>query len=184
VNPRCKLGEIPYVDSNFIGDDSPACVELRRLDADGWIWIHRTDTLDTELDLDDVEERREGLKEESSRHPESQGVAVFGASRIDHATVGGDGSPAVIDEVFGVVFPNKNRRDAGINNDFRDVMHLATAIQYGGPRFVTRDKAILKKRAELEKAYDIQVLTPEEELAFVERLKDRHDKGSSASETG
>ena len=35
MNPRCKLGERPYVDTNFVGDKTPACDELPRLDAEG-----------------------------------------------------------------------------------------------------------------------------------------------------
>ena len=41
---------------------------------------------------------------------------------------------------------------------------------------MTDDEAILRKRAELEQGHGIQVLTPEEELAFVERLKVRYDE--------
>ena len=69
------------------------------------------------------------FQEEPSRYPESQGVAAFSASSWDHAKWGGDGSGALTDAIFGLLFPAKDRLAAGVNNDFRDAKHLATAIE-------------------------------------------------------
>jgi hypothetical protein len=54
-------------------------------------------------------------------------------------------------------------------------MHLATTKRYGGSCFVTRETNILKRRPVLEAQFGLQPMTPERALAFVLRMKWRHE---------
>jgi hypothetical protein len=170
------LGLLFYVDTNFAGDAAPAAVELRELASEGWITIHRTDTLDTELLRDEDPVRRSALLAESSRYPESLGPFVWDQSRLDSSVIACDEDAERLDSVFRLLFPGTDRYGTSANakRKLRDAMHVATTIRYGGTYFVTRDADdILKKREQLMAAYNLQPMTPESALAFVHRVKAR-----------
>ncbi|HEY5014200.1 MAG TPA: hypothetical protein VIK61_16065 [Acidimicrobiia bacterium] len=129
-----RLGLRFYLDTNFVGDGSPAAVELRALHDAGWIGLHRTDTVDTELAGDPDVARRTGLLAMSADYVESFGPLILDHSRLDHAVIGNDDDGARLNAVYAVLFPGSNRSDPSTgraSNKLRDAMHVATAIRYG-----------------------------------------------------
>jgi hypothetical protein len=174
------LGLLLYVDNNFIGDPSEAAESLRTFNREGWINLGRTDTVDTELaDVKDPVKRAE-LLEESGTYVESFGPAVFDHSRLDHAVFAGEEDTDRIDAVYAILFPGSDRRDSSTGRarrKLRDAMHIATAIRYGGTLFVTRDlEDLVSKSDAIAAAFNgFRIMTPERALAFVQRVKARHD---------
>jgi hypothetical protein len=173
-----RLGLLFYFDTNFVDDESPAALELRQLDADGWLLLARSDTVDTELATHPDQRRRAELHEVSSGYPESLGPMVLDHSRLGFAYLGTAADAAHIERVLAVLFPGTSRHSTsrtGMNN-VRDAMHVATTIRCGGNVFITRDKRLLAKSAATATAFNgFQIMTPERALAFATRVSARYE---------
>lgn len=165
-----RLGVLLYVDTNFLPlERSPSRARLWELHSAGWISIRRTDVLETELA--EATELPAGLAQQAMAMVESLGPGVVGHSRVEAMVVGGDEDSVLLERVAKAVFPNHGL--AGLRSHrrhFRDVMHIAWAIRYGGDAFITEERRLLKRAGSL----DIGVWTPDQALAIVERRLTRH----------
>lgn len=172
-----------YIDVHIIDAQDDMVGALRRLRAEGWINLQRTDTMDTELgELSDTEKWAE-LTEMSGAYPEALGAAVLDHSRLDFCVVGSDEDATRLDEVFAILYPNADKATAR-RNHVRDAMHVATAIRYSGHAFVTRDKRILNKADSIAEHFSgFRIWSPEqaltEALSRVAGLRELHRREPS-----
>ncbi len=169
-----RLGLQFSVDTNFVGDDQPGSVELRRLRSEGWVRLLRTDVVQTELEGATDLIKRMRLLTLAGDYVEQLGPAVWGHSRWGSAVWAGAEDEERLDKAFSVMFPGSDRSQANSNN-LRDAMHVATAVRYGMNGLVTRnDRGLLRKSAEIADAFDgFVVATPEQVVEIVERFKAR-----------
>jgi predicted nucleic acid-binding protein len=122
--------------------------------------IVKTDTVDTE--------RTEGVLDaiaierilETAGIVELLGPAVWDHSRLDHSVWAADEDGKRIDDVFAVLFPGSDRHgsDRTSRHKIRDAMHVATAIRYGCDAFVTTDDDLLRKAAQVQALWNIEML--------------------------
>jgi hypothetical protein len=137
--------------------------------------IVKTDTMDTE--------RTQGVPEataiervlETAGIVELRGPAVWDHSRWDHSVWAGDDDGRSIDEVFAALFPGSDRHgtDRTSRHKIRDAMHVATAIRYGCDAFVTTDGGLLRKAAQLQDQWNIEILSPTDAVRWVQRQIER-----------
>ena len=153
------------------------------------IEIVKTDTVDTE--------RTQGVPDatavdrilETAGIMELHGPAVFDHSRLDHSVFAGDEDGRRIDEVFAALFPGSDRHgtDRTSKHKIRDAMHVATAIRYGSDAFVTTDDDLLRKAAEVQALWNIQILSPTDAVGWVElrieRERTRSERGRNSAST-
>lgn len=167
------------LDTNSVANPDPTTAavlsELRTLFEAGRIDMVRTDTMDTELGSA-TGELRDQLLSESSQFVELLGPMVLDHSRLGHSVVASAEDGARIDRVYAVLRPNGDRSHAN-SNDLRDAMHIATAIRYGAGFFVTSDKNVLARRAELRDQFDwFTVLSPADAMALARRFIAKDDE--------
>jgi predicted nucleic acid-binding protein len=181
-----RLGLTFHVDTNFVGDESPAAAELRALDADKWIKLQRADALETELLRDEDEERRERLRDEASKYPQVAGPFILNESLLDFGLLASDEDEVRFGDVFDVLFPGTDRcseTSRTASNKRRDAMHISTAIRYGISVFITRDDALLAKAPAIAAKYNgFSIMDPEPALAFANRMRERFEAHTSAPE--
>ena len=173
-----RLGLTFHVDTNFVGDDAPASVELRRLDPEGWITISSSDVLSSELARDDNLERRERLRDEAEQHPEIMSPFVIGESRLGFSLIATDEDDALLASVFSTLYPYTDRHSESntASHRRRDAMHVAAALRMGVNVFVTRDKPMLKRAAEVRALFNgFSIMDPEGALAFANRLRRNYE---------
>lgn len=174
-----RLGQGFVVDTNIVDDPAPATAELKRLHETGWIDLRRTDTLDEELNTRQDPEHRDELLAASEPYVEHQGPVVLDQSRLDHSVWGSEGDAEHLDEVYGLLFPGSDRHDLSTpraHRKLRDARHVATAIRYAADAFITRDERDLVRKADATRdRFGLWICTPEGALAFVERLRRRHE---------
>lgn len=132
-----------FVDTNVIDAMDESSVLLRRLAEAGWIYLRKTDVLDTELSgaSDGV---RDDLLALSRQYPEEFGPFTFDHSRLDHAVLATEHDEQRHRKVFEILFPSAVF-DQARKNDLRDAKHIATAIRAGANGFVTHDKRLCRK---------------------------------------
>ncbi|MBI3533483.1 MAG: GNAT family N-acetyltransferase [Burkholderiales bacterium] len=63
-------------------------------------------------------------------------------------------------ELRKIIFPDANRSSTRKANDDSDLIHLATCIHHKTSAFVTREKAILRASNELERRFQLEVVSP------------------------
>ncbi len=164
--------EIQYaVDTNFIGDPSPAALRLRELRDGGWIRLVRADVLGTELGAAPARLRGQ-LEAEAARFVELLGPAVVGHSRVDASVVGSAADEQRLAEVLEALFPGSSLPPTSrtAEHNLRDAMHVATAIRYGLNGFLTRDRRVSDGAERIRERFDgFTVGSPESVLPYVER---------------
>jgi hypothetical protein len=171
-NPHNRLGLTFTVDNNVIGDHSGAARQLREWNEAGWIQLFRADVLETELgDADDG--RRGSLLGEARRLPEDFGVAVWDHSSWDRSVWASEDDRSRFEELWSILKPGVDR-DTARRQHVRDVMHVHTALRYARERFITRDAKLLNKRDEVKLRLRLDILSPEDARAFVQRVLDRY----------
>ncbi|MEU6340276.1 hypothetical protein ABZ883_04905 [Streptomyces sp. NPDC046977] len=166
-----------YIDTHIIDAPDEAAVFLRRLMKEGWISLSRTDVMGTEL-ARAPDEKRADLAEASASYPESYGPMVWNQSRWGSSVWGSEEDHSRLNDTFAILFPNVNRATAR-GNHLRDVMHVSTAIRYGGFGFVTRERRLLNKAEQIaERFHSFQILSPEqansEAMARVRGVRELH----------
>ena len=162
--PHNITGLVLYIDTHIIDAEDDASVRLKRLWREGWIALQRTDAMDTEL-ATAPPDKWPTLTEASAEYPEALGPLVLGHSRFDHTVMGSDEDAARLDAVFAALFPNVDRATAR-KNHLRDVMHVSTAIRYGGFGFVTREERLLNKAEIIAERFEgFRMWKPEQALA-------------------
>lgn len=142
-------------DTHLVDCESPAMDRLRALDLAGWIYLSRTDTVDTELARAKPAGKKLALLALSAPYVENLGPIVLNSSRLDHAVYANEADAARLDAVFRILWPNTDRystsRMAG--NKLRDAQHIATSIRIGATGFLTREKDLLKRRDAIRTAF-------------------------------
>jgi len=76
----------------------------------------------------------------------------------------------IINAIRPIVFPHTSLTCNKADNNKSDLIHLATCIYYSVKGFVTRDKAILRARNELEKLYKLDITSPSD---FIQPFEER-----------
>ena len=137
--------------------------------------IVKTDTMDTE--------RTQGMPDataierilETAGIVELLGPVVWDHSRFDHSVWAGDEDGKRIDDVFAALFPGSDRHgtDRTSRHKIRDAMHVATAIRYGCDAFVTTDGDLLRKAAQFQALWNIELLSPTDAVRWVQRRIER-----------
>jgi hypothetical protein len=155
---RNETSLLLYIDTHIIDATDDDAAFLRQLHETGWIQLQRTDTLDTELGKLGDPEKRDELLGLSDQYVESFGPLVLDHSRWDHAVLASDEDAdrlaRVRDLLYGTAITPRD-------NDFRDAMHVATAIRYGAFGFVTMDKRILRRDPAIREAFQgFRLLAP------------------------
>jgi len=154
-----------YIDTNVVDATDPPSVFLRQLGDVGWIYLERTDTMDTEL-LAAPADKLPALLTASAQYPEAMGPMVWDHSRWGHAVWGSPEDAARLARVDLILHGRSTAADTKPNN-WRDTMHLATAIKYAAYGFVTCDKRILNKAPKITDAFaDFRLLSPVGALAL------------------
>ena len=69
-------------------------------------------------------------------------------------------SVGMIEELREIIFPYRSREGRNAPNDASDLIHLASCIHHRLYGFITREKAILIKSAEIKDIYGIDVISP------------------------
>ncbi len=159
-----------YLDTSCVNAKQKieALNELDRLNDEGKIMVEITDTFETELRSGKGYPR--GLPK-ASKYIFSEGPAVVGHSRLGSCIVGSDEDDRRMARVLEILF-GKKPKTKYTSNDIRDVMHISTAIRYGGTYFVTLDKKVLKKAEKIKNEFQIIITDPVECLKQVKtRLK-------------
>ena len=166
------------VDTMIVDNMSAEMIELRQLWRDGWIELTRTDTMDTELLRRKDPAHRAELLNLSAEMAEMFGPMVLGQSRIGSCVVGSTRESDGFDRLWGAMHPGSNRAvgtKAGEHN-IRDAMHAFTARRYGCNALITVDNKLLGRAEAVKAALDgFAIMSPETALAFVRRMKARHD---------
>jgi predicted nucleic acid-binding protein len=168
------VGRVVFDTSCFIEKEKgrPAIIELERLRELFIIEIVKTDVVDSEL----TEKYNVRIGDEfdiSAAYVELNGILYCGESRLNHAVLGTEAEDAEVREIARILKPGTERVQP---HDFRDARHLATARKYGCIAFVTTDKNILKRAAELQEQCGLCVLNPEAALARILELVRRRDR--------
>ncbi|MFA5136017.1 MAG: hypothetical protein WC489_01330 [Patescibacteria group bacterium] len=155
-----------YIDTSCINakQEISALNELEKLNDEEKIIIETTDTLETELR--DGKGYPRGLKK-ASNYIFSEGPAVVGHSRLGSCIAGSDEDDRRMTKVLEILF-GKKARNKYTKNEIRDVMHVCTAIRYGGTYFVTLDTKILKRSPEIKNEFQIIIAKPNECLNLVQ----------------
>lgn len=165
------------IDSHIVDGRTPAEVELRRLHTDGWIELVLTDVTRTEWLAADPE-RRQQLENLAINHVEHWGPMTIGHSRLKASVIGSPEDQERLERVLALLFPAADRR-TGRRPHVRDAMNVSLAIREGLNGFITRDGAGKKRRVldgadAIKTAFDdFSILSPEQALAFVERMMQR-----------
>lgn len=164
-----------YIDTNIIDAADDASVYLRRLWRERWIYLQKTDVMDTEL-ASAPDDRRDRLAKASAPYPEALGAFVLNHSRLNYAVLGSGEDERRLADVFGLLFPNVDR-SAARSNHHRDAMHIATAIRYGADGFVTRERRLLNKAERVAGFYNgFVIYSPEEAVGRALELIARRRK--------
>lgn len=167
-----RLELVFAIDNHIVTDDMPAGKELKRLHEDGWIELVLTDVTRTEW-LSAKPERQQILLELGIQYAEYYGPLVLGHSRLGSAVLGSPQDRERLAIVFRILFPGAIFESAR-KQHVRDAMNVATAIRYGVIGFVTRERALLDKQDAIKAAFnDFAILSPEQALAFANRMIER-----------
>jgi GNAT superfamily N-acetyltransferase/predicted nucleic acid-binding protein len=75
---------------------------------------------------------------------------------------------SVLQKLGPLVFPTKAAENRLSLHDHSDLLHIATAIHHGAAGFVTGEKALLKRTAELKRQFGIDVVGSAEFVEFIE----------------
>jgi hypothetical protein len=156
---------------------TPAEIELRRLHTEGWIELVLTDVTRTEW-LAANPDKRQQLEDLALGYAEYHGPLVLGHSRLGSAVLGSPEDRERLERVFAALVPGTDLKSAR-TQDVRDAMNVATAIRYGTNGFITRDgigkdRGVLHSARAIRAAFDdFSILSPEQALAFVERMMRR-----------
>jgi hypothetical protein len=173
-----RLGLTFAIDTNIVSKDKPEELELKRLHTDGWIELVMSDVTRTEWWDRASPEQRRRLEALAVNYLEYRGALTLDHSRLDNSILGTEEDQERLEGVFAALWPNKRLKQAR-KQDARDAMNVALAIRYGVNGFITRDgegrKGTLLKRADAIKGAfdDFSILSPEQALAFVERMMRR-----------
>ena len=161
------------VDTNFFPiSRSPARRDLWSYFQKGAIRLASTDVMGTELARDLDPDRRFMLEAQAGELPEFLGPAVYGHSRFGHSVFAAPRDEKLLDEVIGLLFDGKARRDLS-EHDVRDAMHVATSARYGFDAFVTEDRNIHRRDARVRDSLHLRLWTPEQALGLVTRVEHR-----------
>ncbi|WP_406133849.1 hypothetical protein [Streptomyces zaomyceticus] len=153
-----------YIDTHILDAEDNQPMALKRLWKEGWISLVRSDAMDTELGEAKDPAVWASLTEASATYPESLGVFVLDHSRLDHAVLAGPNDVESMDRLWSLLKPGVDRQNCRKNHT-RDVMHVHTAIRYGGHGFVTRDAQMRKKSDQIAAQFSgFQILSPGEAL--------------------
>jgi hypothetical protein len=165
------------IDNHIVDGTTPAEIELRRVHTEGWIELVLTDVTRTEW-LAANPDKRQQLEDLALGYAEYHGPVVLGHSRLGSTVLGSAEDRERLERVFAALVPGTDFKSAR-TQDVRDAMNVATAIRYGTNGFITRD-GIGKDRGILHGAYairaafdDFSILSPEQALAFVDRMMRR-----------
>ena len=171
LKPEIALtGLCLYFDTNIIGDQAKAVQDLWRCRSEGWIRIQRTDTMDPELERAS-ELKRQDLLAESAQLAESLGgVRIEVAAGVPEVTASAQ-SRRDLEDALQILHPGSTELPRR-GNDVRDAMHICCAARYAAQIFVTRDKGVLKKSAQIWERFSLDVANPEVTLAEVKKYID------------
>ena len=178
---RNLLGRRFAIDTNIVGNRTPAVSSLWRYHDTGWIQLVKTDTLDTELAGTSDPAKRDRLLREVAPLVEQLGPLVLDHSRLNFSVTGSDADQASLNEVIQVLYGEDDPRRPGAARSrqrIRDAMHVNTAKRYGLDGLVTLDKKdLLDREPAIREAFGggFQIYDPERALAFVERLRARYE---------
>ncbi|MGW8766846.1 hypothetical protein ACWGN5_30595 [Streptomyces sp. NPDC055815] len=153
-----------YIDTHILDAVDDDVAALKRLWQEGWISLVRADVMDTELGDAKDPALHASLTEASAVYPESFGVFVLDHSRLDSAVLGSSQDVSSMDLLWSLLKPGVDRQ-AARKNHTRDVMHVHTAIRYGGHAFVTNDRQMRKKSDSVAAEFaGFRILSPGEAL--------------------
>lgn len=156
-----------YLDTNCLNEkgDNPAITKLEELVAQYGSILEKTDVMDTEM-LDG--NYHAGIRK-SMALIETLGPAVWDHSRWGHSVFGIPNDEHKVQELLSCLFGSRSR-DQYRKQQIRDAMHLWAAGRASGNYFVTYDKAILKKAAEVRSITGgLLPCTPEDCLDAIEK---------------
>jgi len=174
ATPRSPKGvstmEIParaYMDQDLLSalvkrdmpkeEDASGLERLTRLSHDGRITLFVSDVHRREIHpfLFDRKEEVEQLYANSPKAPFVDDYTVLGGATVADQYRGSVWYPLVADHPT-----SRKLREMGL--DRTDAHHLVIAIQHGFKIFLTFDRGIRRHRVEIEKAFQVRVLTPTE----------------------
>lgn len=154
-----------YIDTNVLDASDAASAFLRQLDNTGWIHLQRTDTMDTELAAAPAD-KLPALLNASAAYPEAAGPIVLDQSGRDNLVWVTPDDEARLVRVDLILHGKITAKDARSNN-WRDTMHVATAIKYAAFGFVTHDRRILSKAERIADEFsDFRLVSPTGALAL------------------
>jgi predicted nucleic acid-binding protein len=81
-------------------------------------------------------------------------------------------SDELFDEIKRILFPSLSDGDSRYENKKNDILHLAKHIVNKRNIFVTNDKNFVRKKNNLNNAFSIQIMAPEEFIEYVKSLND------------
>jgi len=138
-------------------EDDSALERLTRLSHDGRITLFVSDVHGREIQPFTFERKEEveQLYANSPKAPFVDDHTVLGGATVGDQYGGSVWYPLVADHPT-----SRKLREMGL--DRTDAHHLVIAIQHGFKIFLTFDKKIRHHRVEIEKAFQIRVLTPTE----------------------
>jgi hypothetical protein len=153
---------------NFLDDEAPAAIALRRARDEGWLRLQYTDTLAIELS-DAPAEKRQALLGLAADYAVTLGPVVNEHSRVDTSVGASEQDFTEYEQVLSLLHPNIDRTTAS-QNHFRDAKHVHTAVRYRVAGFITRDKRLLSKDAAFREQFrGFEIVTPERALERVDR---------------
>jgi hypothetical protein len=155
--------------------DNPEQASIERLlqlRKEARVDIAKTDTVDTER-IDGVPDATATVRIlETAGIIELHGPAVIGHSRWDHSVYASDEDDTRIGLILATLFPDSDRHatDRTSMHNLRDAMHIATAVRYGYPVFVTTENRLVKKADAMRTGWGIEVMLPSQSVRWVEQL--------------
>lgn len=181
-NSESRLGQRFLIDTHILDGTDDATCRLWELHNDGWIQLCRSDAMDTELLERADEAHRTLLLERSAELVEVRGVGVVGHSRLDHMVLGSDQEAADWDDLWQVMWPGADRASTSRRTQtrIRDAMHVWTAARYAYSAFITWDGSgsrpgVLTRADAIQDRFGLWVATPDDVVAFLDRLKRRYE---------
>lgn len=152
--------------------------EIVSLALSGVADIAITTRVEADLENDKDADRKAAFLKQVQMFPVIGTVARYGTSKLDGGDVyASDDSERLADDIQKIVFPGGlNKESSNYDNKLNDIDHLVGHAINQRDVFVTDDKAMLRKSAELKRAPGIVVMSPVECLTFLNDVVERNRK--------